>query len=1302
MYYVPPPVLIDKSALKDGILQWTDLPQADYYEVEKSPSKITFWSIYSNYTGDRIYSGPHTILTAINGEWYHVRALVEENGKVIDKSDWSPFLSYTPQVGYIKAQWPMRFYQYYGSYEDDYHEIKFHGLNLGNYLLIEPWMTGITVGDPTRTEDDWNIREKLAERFGEEEAERLIGIYQDAYLQAIDFDNILQGLKANLVRLPIYYRAIRDIDEATGEWKPGSDFNFAQVDRIVDFCADRDIYVLLDLHGAPGAQNKEFHSGRTSAASPSEGFYHKLFDPNNDIYRQRTIELWEAFAEHYKDDTTVMGYDLLNEPSGAVDAFYYPNKQDGYTALWDFYNQLYLAIRQIDPHHVILMEAIPSDKDWDTLPNPADYNWTNVAYEFHYYGFKFNSAGEIDGILDLEQQEKYLVSGDDPDCALYPDDDKFCGKVFYNKKYEYRVPVLIGEFSGFHDSKIWDLYRQTFGDQNWSNTMWSYKHHTPGEEWGVYTHRLYDEEDPNVGVDDIPTLERKFAKYDTFLHHAPNVSLSKLVEIHNPITIDIIWTDIEGAVTASSTLTKTAPTGWGNAGAVSAKSIRGDGRVSFSPDINDTSRMCGLSYSNTDNEPTTIDYAIFFKSFPKEATIFENGVNRPLPYIEPYSATYGGPFYIERKGRTITYKHGSNVLYTSTIPSTGKLFVDCAIYHTGGIIKDTKIEEEIPLVPEAVEDLNAQVHDQEIELSWSEPAASEILEYEIQYNTVASGNYDLRFHDDAIPGATISGLPTAVEYQFRVVARNVMGDGPGSNSVVATVPEVLETDIVWTDIVGATASGGTLTKTASTGWGNGGAASIVSFSGDGGVKFTAVETNTSRMCGLSNSNTDAHYTTINYAIYLSYVGNEVYVYENGTSRGYKTSYTSGDQFSVERIGTIIQYKKNGVVFYTSTTPSSGVLLADCAISQTGGTIADAKIMRTVLGAPNAITDLRAQSGDQKITLSWTAPVDNGSPITEYEVQYSSEYQGDYRYTYLDDAFPGATISGLQNGGRYIFRVVARNAIGTSPASNTVTERPWIIVERDVVWTDIVGATASGNTLTKTAGAGWGNGGAASQQETLSFSSRLQFTADEIYTSRACGLSYSNQDASLATIDFAIYLNGPEVHVWEGGVDRGLKTTYASGDEFYIERIYETVRYVKNGMEFYTSTQQTKGDYVKADCAIYDTGGTIANAKLISLIQYLQPPNGVTNFVGYGRDQEVRLNWSKAVDNGFPITAYIIHYNTVVSGNFDLTYVDDAIPGATINGLTNGVEYQFRVQARNEIGDGSLSISRKGNPRRRPL
>ena len=245
------------------------------------------------------------------------------------------------------------------------------------------------------------------------------------------------------------------------------------------------------------------------------------------------------------------------------------------------------------------------------------------------------------------------------------------------------------------------------------------------------------------------------------------------------------------------------------------------------------------------------------------------------------------------------------------------------------------------------------------------------------------------------------------------------------------------------------------------------------------------------MFGLSSTNTDADYASIEYAIYLRANGG-VRVYENGSNQGYSGSYQIGDRLSVERVGSTIVYKKNEVIFYTSATPAGSALLVDCAIYSNGGEISDVKLFE-IAGPPGAITDLTAADGNAKVDLNWTAPADNLSPITGYEVQYGTVSSGNFDTIFTDDATPGATITGLTNGVEYQFRVVAKNALGTGPVSNVDKAIPRNVV--NFAWADTVGVTVNGNSITKNASNGWTNGGAASS-ESITGDGGVEFVANQ--------------------------------------------------------------------------------------------------------------------------------------------------------------------------------------------------------------
>jgi hypothetical protein len=143
--------------------------------------------------------------------------------------------------------------------------------------------------------------------------------------------------------------------------------------------------------------------------------------------------------------------------------------------------------------------------------------------------------------------------------------------------------------------------------------------------------------------------------------------------------------------------------------------------------------------------------------------------------------------------------------------------------------------------------------------------------------------------------------------------------------------------VTWVSAVGVSVSGNSLTKTASSAWGNAGAISSQQIaSGSGYVEITASETTTYRMVGLSNGDTNTAYEDIDFALYLAL--GQLRVYEAGTLRGTFGSFATGDELRVTVANGQVTYSRNGSVFYTSTKTPSYPLLVDCALYTQGATL----------------------------------------------------------------------------------------------------------------------------------------------------------------------------------------------------------------------------------------------------------------------------------------------------------------------------------------------------------------------------
>ena len=297
----------------------------------------------------------------------------------------------------------------------------------------------------------------------------------------------------------------------------------------------------------------------------------------------------------------------------------------------------------------------------------------------------------------------------------------------------------------------------------------------------------------------------------------------------------------------------------------------------------------------------------------------------------------------------------------------------------------------------------------------------------------------------------ISGTPLYLgTTAFTVQVTDAVLDTATQDLSITVNPPSAAVPIDWTDLVNVSAVGGTLTKTGGGTWGAG-AASTQSISGDGAVEFTANQTTAARMLGLSSSNVDAGYNTINYALEASGSG-LMFVFENGVNQGNFGTYQSGDILSVERIGTLIFYKRNGVTFHTSSVPYSGTLIADASLNQDGAAIEDAKIVGAVtLGLPiaDAGADQLVNEGDS-VTLDGTGSTDSDGTVVGYD--------------WVQTGGPTVTLTGAATA----------NPSFTAPAvtSNTVLTFQLTVTDNDgLLATDSVSVTVHDTNVLPTANAG---------------------------------------------------------------------------------------------------------------------------------------------------------------------------------------------------------------------------------------
>jgi len=356
-----------------------------------------------------------------------------------------------------------------------------------------------------------------------------------------------------------------------------------------------------------------------------------------------------------------------------------------------------------------------------------------------------------------------------------------------------------------------------------------------------------------------------------------------------------------------------------------------------------------------------------------------------------------------------------------------------------------------------------------------------------------------------------------------------------TDSITVSVENVAS--VFWTSLKKAIADGGTLTKTGPNKTWDAGAISLDKIPADGAVEFTAVTTNSYRAVGLSYENLSVKYDTIDYAIYLR-DDTLLYVHESGSWHGPFGNYLSGDVFRVERIGDIVDYKRNGTTFYTSTKLSSGELIVDASIYSPYSQITEAKVYgRFYDDQAPLITNVESNLFSGSATIQWSTDEKATSQIS-YGITSADELN-----TPLDEVLKtthNVALSGLQENTVYQYLIKSRDVWGnvaTSPVF-TFTTGEATVEGIPVVWTDLIKTTANAGTLTKSGSVKTWDAGAASV-DYISTDGGVEFTAMTNNAYRAVGLSYINTSVDYKTIEYVIYLRDDAlVYVNESGTWHG--------------------------------------------------------------------------------------------------------------------------------------------------------------------
>jgi aryl-phospho-beta-D-glucosidase BglC (GH1 family) len=243
---------------------------------------------------------------------------------------------------------------------------KVRGVNLGGWLVLEPWITPSLFDNTGNSAivDEWTFGQ-LQNRAT---ATSTLKQHWDTWITEADFAAIAAaGL--NHVRIPIGYWAFE-----VGPGEPYITGQLPYLQKAITWAGNHEIKVIVDLHGAPGSQNGFDNSG------------HRISFPqwhSNSTNVQRTDSIIKTISSMFATNTDVVTVIApLNEPAGF----------DGQAVLdvvrqywYDSYGNIRFPFGTSQQGNtvVLLHDAFQPLSYWQGFQTPP--NWQGVAMDTHIY-----------------------------------------------------------------------------------------------------------------------------------------------------------------------------------------------------------------------------------------------------------------------------------------------------------------------------------------------------------------------------------------------------------------------------------------------------------------------------------------------------------------------------------------------------------------------------------------------------------------------------------------------------------------------------------------------------------------------------------------------------------------------------------------------------------------------------------------------------------------------------------------------------------------------------------------------------